>query len=555
MVDELRGNPASPGAAAGPVVRLTPPPVLPEHWDAPAAPEAELAAATEALDAAVADLEKRAASVSGESKSIMDTQIMMAKDASLTAGIRASVDNGRPAAWAISDAFGKHVAALESIGGYIGERAADLIDIRDRAIAAALGLEPPGIPDVDGVFVLVGQDIAPADTVLLDPAKVLGIVTEKGGPTSHTAIVARALGIPAVVGCAGAAGLEAGQRVAVDGGRGTVVVDPTDEHVRQVRAEADALKEKLARHRGPGATADGHPVKLLLNVGSVGGAAAEAAADAEGVGLFRTEFLFLDRTEAPTVEEQRAAYGEVLRGFSGRPVVIRTLDAGADKYIPFANTEDEPNPALGVRGYRVGARHPELLTAQLRAISLAAADHDADVRVMAPMIATPAEAAAFRDLAREHGIGQAGVMIEVPAAAIRAADILAEVDFVSIGTNDLSQYTYAADRMLGELGELLDPWQPALLALVANVAAAAMDAGKTAGICGEAASDPGLAPVFAGLGITSLSMSVSAVPAVRAALTDYTLEQCEALAREVLSAPEAPKARQVAAEFAAKPRG
>ncbi|WP_439378722.1 phosphoenolpyruvate--protein phosphotransferase [Amycolatopsis lexingtonensis] len=552
MVDELRGNPASPGAAAGPVVRLTPPPVLPEHWDAPAAPEAELAAATEALDAAVADLEKRAASVSGESRSIMDTQIMMAQDPSLRTGISDGVAGGRPAAWAIRDAFGKHVAALEAIGGYLGERAADLIDIRDRAIAAALGLAQPGIPAVDGAFVLVGQDIAPADTVLLDPAKVLGIVTEKGGPTSHTAIVARALGIPAVVGCAGAAGLADGQRIAVDGTRGTVAVDPDDDYVHRIEAEAASLKEKLAAHSGPGATADGHPVKLLLNVGSAGGAASDAAADAEGVGLFRTEFLFLDRTEAPTVEEQRAAYGEMLRGFSGRQVVIRTLDAGADKYIPFANTEDEPNPALGVRGYRVGVRNPGLLAAQLEAISLAAGDHDADVRVMAPMIATPAEAAAFRELAREHGIGKVGVMIEVPAAAIRARDILAEVDFVSIGTNDLSQYTYAADRMLGELGELLDPWQPALLALVANVAAAAKEAGKPAGICGEAASDPGLAPVFAGLGITSLSMSVSAVPAVRAALKDYTLEQCQILAGEVLGAPDVPSARKVVEEFSAR---
>ncbi|TVT44747.1 phosphoenolpyruvate--protein phosphotransferase [Amycolatopsis rhizosphaerae] len=549
MVDELRGNPASPGTAAGPVVRLAPPPVLPEAWDVPAAPEEELAAASGALETAVADLEKRAASVTGESRSIMDTQIAMARDPSLRTGIRAAVHNGRPAAWAIHEAFGRHIAALESLGGYLGDRAADLTDIRDRAIAAALGLAPPGIPAVDGAFVLVGQDIAPADTVLLDPAKVVGIVTEKGGPTSHTAIVARALGIPAVVGCAGAAGLADGQTVAVDGTRGTVLADPGEDHLRRIAAESAALSEKLARHRGPGATADGHPVKLLLNVGGAGGAAAAAAADAEGVGLFRTEFLFLDRTEVPTVEEQRAAYGAVLRGFAGRPVVIRTLDAGADKFVPFANTGDEPNPALGVRGYRVGVRNPELLTAQLEAISLAAADHGADVRVMAPMIATPAEAAAFCELARSYGIGTAGVMVEVPAAAIRAADILAEADFVSIGTNDLSQYTYAADRLLGELGELLDPWQPALLALVANVAAAARDAGKSAGICGEAAGDPGLAPVFAGLGITSLSMSVSAVPAVRAALKDYTAGQCETLAREVLSAPDAPTARKIVEEF------
>ncbi|WP_396426995.1 phosphoenolpyruvate--protein phosphotransferase [Amycolatopsis sp. EV170708-02-1] len=541
----MRGNPASPGAVAGPVVRLTPPPVLPEHWDPQAAPEAELIVAAEALGATVEYLEERAASVSGESKSILETQAMMATDPSLRAGIETSVENGRPAAWAIRDAFSKHITELTNIGGYLGERAADLIDIRDRAIAAALGLAPPGIPETDRPFVLVGQDIAPADTVLLDPAKVLAIVTEKGGPTSHTAIIARALGIPAVVGCAAAAGLADGQTIAVDGARGIVVVDPPAEYVVHIEAEAAQARARTASYSGPGATADGHPLKLMLNVGGSGLAAAEAAADAEGIGLFRTEFLFLDRTEAPGVEEQRAAYGEVFRDFAGRPVVIRTLDAGADKPLPFVNSDDEPNPALGVRGFRIDMRKPELLCAQLEAISLAASEHDADVRVMAPMISTVHEAIAFRTLARSYGIDNVGVMIEVPAAAIRAKDILAEVDFVSIGTNDLSQYTYAADRLLGDLGELLDPWQPALLGLVATVARAGEEAGKPVGICGEAAGDPGLAPVFAGMGITSLSMSLSAVPAVRAALKGYTREQCEALAREVLLAPDVRTSRKI----------
>ncbi|MFI7122029.1 phosphoenolpyruvate--protein phosphotransferase [Amycolatopsis sp. NPDC049868] len=534
QVDELRGNPASSGAAVGPVVRLTPPLVLPERWDPRVTPEVELMIAVDALNATAEDLERRASAVDGELKAIAETQVMMAKDQSLRTGIKTSVETGRPAAWAIKDAFDTHITELRNVGGYLGERVADLIDIRDRAIAAALDLPSPGIPESDRPFVLVGQDISPADTVLLDPAKVLGIVTEKGGPTSHSAIVARTLGIPAVVGCSAAASLDDGQTIAVDGARGVVVVDPPADYVDRIRAEAVASQAKAALHSGPGATADGHPVKLLLNVG--GANAAEATADAEGIGLFRTEFLFLDRTEAPGVEEQRAAYEAVLRCFAGRPVVIRTLDAGADKPVLFANSDEEPNPALGVRGFRIDIRNPQLLCTQLEAISLAAAGCHADVRVMAPMISTVTEAVAFRTLAKSYGLEKVGVMIEIPAAAIRAKDILAEVDFVSIGTNDLSQYTYAADRLLGELGELLDPWQPALLALVATVAAAATETGKPAGICGEAAGDPGLAPIFAGMGITSLSMSASAVPAVRAALKGYSREQCEALAREVLLA-------------------
>jgi phosphotransferase system enzyme I (PtsI) len=542
VADPLSGNPASPGTAVGVVARLTPAPTLPETWPEPADPEAEVATATGALTAVVAELERRASSLTGEAKDIMDTQIMMAGDPTLSDGIRDAVTGGRPAAWAVHEAFGKHLKALAAIGGYLAERVTDLADIRDRAIASILGVAPPGIPASDEPFVLVGVDLAPADTVTLDPALVVAIVTEKGGPTSHTAIVARALGIPAVVGCAAAADLVEGRRIVVDGTRGVVTVDPDDETVRRIEQETAELAARLAEHSGPGATSDGHPVKLLLNVGGAAG----AAVDAEGVGLFRTEFLFLDRTEAPSVAEQREAYGKVFAEFGGRPVVIRTLDAGADKPVPFANDDDEPNPALGVRGYRLGTRNPDLIKAQLEAISLAAGDHEADVRVMAPMIATPAEAAEFAALARAAGIGQVGVMIEVPAAAIRAADILAEVDFVSIGTNDLSQYTFAADRMLGELSGLLDPWQPALLDLVFTVAEAAQRVGKPAGICGEAASDPLLAPVFAGFGITSLSMSAPAVPAVRAALRERTLADCRKLADEVRGARDAATAREIA---------
>ncbi len=284
---------------------------------------------------------------------------------------------------------------------------------------------------------------------------------------------------------------------------------------------------------------------LLLNVGGAG----DLTPDAEGVGLFRTEFLFLGRTTAPSVEEQERAYAEVFGALGDGKIVLRTLDAGADKPLPFLGLAEEENPALGVRGLRIARDHPEVLTDQLTAVARAATATGADVWVMAPMVATAAEADAFAAEVRKAGLPTAGVMIEVPAAALRAARLLEVVDFVSIGTNDLSQYTMASDRMNGDLADLLDPWQPAVLELVAGVASAGRDVGKPVGVCGESAGDPLLALVFTGLGVTTLSMSGSVLPAVRASLAAHTLADCERLALLALDAPDAVSARQsVAAE-------
>jgi len=270
---------------------------------------------------------------------------------------------------------------------------------------------------------------------------------------------------------------------------------------------------------------------------------AAIAADAEGVGLLRTEFLFLDRTDEPSGSEQRATYAEILAGMGGRRVVVRTLDAGADKPLAFASQEAEPNPALGIRGLRLDALLPALLDTQLEALAHAAKDTGADVWVMAPMVATAAEAAAFADRVHGHGLPVAGVMIEIPAAALGAAQILSQVEFVSIGTNDLSQYTFAADRQAGALAPLLDPWQPALLQLIAMTAAAGRAAGKPVGVCGEAASDPLLAVVLAGLGVTSLSMAPPSLAEVRAELAGRTLPECEAAAAAALAAATPAAAR------------
>ncbi|HEX4792087.1 MAG TPA: putative PEP-binding protein [Actinospica sp.] len=562
----LAGIPASRGVAAGPALRFRRAAGLPAPRPfADAA--AELARAAAALGALAEDLAERAKAAStATARDVLETQVLMAADPMLAEDVAVRVAAGEDAAYAVHGALTEQADGLRAAGGYFGERAADLEDLRDRAVARVLGRPAPAIPAGGRPFVLVADDLAPADTATLDPAVVLALVTERGGPTSHTAIIARALGLPAIVGCPGALGIEDGMLVLVDGERGELTVGIDEREAAEETARHDRVRRaELALGDGPGRTADGHRVPLLLNIGSVADLPAdpESAAAVEGVGLFRTELLFLDRVEEPDFEEQCAAYEAVFRALPGRRVVVRTLDAGADKPLPFLDLGEEPNPALGVRGLRTARARPELLDRQLAAIAAAAAAaaasgagaaasagasgasgasdspgaSAAEVWVMAPMVATESEARDFAARARAHGLERVGVMVEIPAAALLADRILAHVDFLSIGTNDLGQYTLAADRQSGALADLLDPGQPALLALVARCAEAGAAAGKPVGVCGEAAADPRLAPVLVGLGIGSLSMSARAVPAVRAALAGHTLAEAGRLAAEALDAP------------------
>jgi phosphotransferase system enzyme I (PtsI) len=553
MARWLHGLGVSAGEAAGPVARLAPPPSLPASGGVVADSDAgaEVERAARALGDVASLLEARAGGVSGAARDVLVAQAMMAGDPVLMDGVRRRVSEGLDAPHAVAAAFAEHRQALEAIGGYMAERAADLDDLRDRAVALLLGLPMPGVPELSHPFVLVAGDLAPADTATLDPARVLAIVTERGGPTGHTAILAKQLGIPAVTACPEASSLVDGELVLVDGIHGEVVADPD---ASMVSAAAARSEERVARRAaagsGPGRTADGHAVPLLVNVGGPGDLEGLAGLGAEGVGLLRTEFMFLDRVSAPSFEEQRDALLDVFRAFAGRRVVVRTLDVGADKPLPYVDQGDEPNPALGVRGLRLGRSNPELLEEQLRAIGAAAAESDADVWVMAPMVATASEAAAFASEARGVGLSQVGVMIEVPSAALTARSVLSEVDFASIGTNDLAQYTFAADRLAGELAELLDPWQPALLRLVGEAASAGEALGKAVGVCGEAASDPLLALVLVGLGVTSLSMAPGCLADVRASLASVSVEECRELARVALEAESAVTARVRVAELA-----
>jgi phosphotransferase system enzyme I (PtsI) len=544
MPELLQGIGVSAGWAAGPVSRVEAPPVMPAAQPVSNV-DAELDRAQAALNTVVADLRGRAEHARNPTAAeVLHAQVMMIDDQVLRDRVALGVQHdGLDAPHAIDAALAEFRAAFEAAGGYLAERAADLDDLRDRAVAACLGRAMPGIPAPGHPFVLVAADLAPADTAELDPAQVLAIVTEAGGPTSHTAILARALGIPAVVSCAGASRLDDGTLVALDGTHGAVHVGITADEVSEIRVREAERRRRLSMSTGPGRTADDQPIALLANVGS----AADATEGAEGIGLFRTELLYLDRTGEPALAEQVDAYAAVFAAMPGRKVVVRTLDAGADKPLPFLSTMDEPNPALGVRGLRIARRRPDVLRTQVQAIAAAAEQTDAEVWVMAPMVATVAEAAEFVAVCRTAGLRHAGVMIEIPSAALRAEAILGVADFISIGTNDLSQYAFAADRQCGDLADLLDPWQPALLELIAACGRAGAATGKPVGVCGEAAADPNLAVILAGLGITSLSMSARSIAAVRDSLKQYTLAECGQLAAQALAAPDAASARALVA--------
>jgi phosphotransferase system enzyme I (PtsI) len=539
----IHGLGVSPGTARAPLARLAPPVRTAETDPVTEEPAAALARIEWALGAVAAEMAERADRAQGVAVDILLTTSAMAGDPTLLTVAGERLRAGSPTGHAVTLAVETFCAQLEEHGGYLAERVTDLRDIAARAVALLAGVPMPGIPAPGHPIVLTARDLSPADTATLPGSDVVALLTEEGGPTSHTAILAKSLGLPAVVGCRAAADVEVGVPVLVDGSTGEVRIGPDAERGALVAGLAAALDAS-----GPGRTRDGVAVALLNNVGTLADARVAAATDSEGVGLFRTEFLFLGRRTEPGVDEQADAYAEVFRAFGERPVVLRTLDAGSDKPLPFLPLGEEENPALGVRGLRTSTVFPEALSGQLTAVAKAARAAGGSVKVMAPMVATAEEASWFADTARAHGLADVGVMIEVPAAALRAGELLDVVDFVSIGTNDLGQYTMAADRAAGALGHLLDPWQPALLDLVALVGAAGRARGKPVGVCGEAASDPLLAAVLVGLGVTSLSMAPVSRPAVLAELAGLSTADCVAIAEAARGSVGARLARAHARE-------
>lgn len=551
MVTTIHGTPVVPGLAHGPAqvtVSDISPAALARYGDG-GHPDADtaLAAYDAAVESVAEGFRRKAAAADGAAAGVLTASAGLATDRGLRSAVGKNLRAGEPLLTAVDHAVEKFVTVFTGMGGLMAERVTDLRDIRTRVVARLVGEPEPGVSLPDEPVVLVATDLAPADTAGLDPTLVLGLVTERGGPTSHTAIIARQLGIPCVVGATGVVAAVAGHTLLLDGATGTIELDPDPAEAAGRVARDTEARAALAQWQGPGRTADGHPVKLLANVADAASAVAAAEGPVSGVGLFRTELSFLDRETEPTVEEQTAVYAGVLDPFVGgdRYVVVRTLDAGSDKPIAFATHPGEENPALGVRGLRLSFTDHGLLDRQLDAIAAAAERSGATTWVMAPMVATVDEARDFAQSARARGLVP-GVMVEVPSAALLADRILAEVDFLSIGTNDLTQYTMAADRLCTDLAHLTDPWQPAVLQLIALTAAAGERASKPVGVCGEAAADPLLACVLVGLGVTSLSMAAAAVRPVGARLAAATLKQCREMANAALAAADPSAAREAA---------
>jgi phosphotransferase system enzyme I (PtsI) len=544
----LTGVGVSPGVGAGPVVRVVDSVPEPKAGPGTGTPEEEFAAAQAALEDVAVDLEDRGARAGGEAQHVLEAQAMMARDPDLAVGIKQRTDAGSNAARAAFEAFGATREVLLTLGEYFAARVTDLDDIRNRTVARLLGVPAPGIPQLSEPSVLVAMDLAPADTALIDKSMVLAFATQEGGPTSHTSILARNLGIPAVVGCPGVRELEPGTRVLVDGSNGTVVIDPPADLVERLAGADEKRKAALAAvGNAPGTTSDGHAVPLLANIGGPDDVGKALENGAEGVGLFRSELLFLDRNDAPSEQEQYGLYRAVLEGFAGKKVVVRTLDAGADKPLPFLPFGEEPNPAMGVRGLRICMQAPDIMHTQLTALARAAEGLDTELWVMAPMVADVYEARWFKEACKKAGLkAKIGTMVEIPAAALRAKHLGAVAEFFSIGSNDLTQYTFAADRQIGSVARLQDAWQPAILDLVAATTEGGAANGVPTGVCGEAASDPALACVLVGLGVNTLSMSAGALPGVRAALAAHTLEQCKKAAYAARDAVDAEAARAAA---------
>ncbi|MEO8907005.1 MAG: phosphoenolpyruvate--protein phosphotransferase [Microbacteriaceae bacterium] len=531
------------GVAVGLVLRMPPSMADPPDDDSFAEAQAEYARVATALSATARDLLDRAERVDGDARDVLRAQALMAEDPAVIDDVHERIDTGKTAERAVFEAFGAFQDMLQGVGGNMAGRVADLRDVSQRAVAHLSGVAMPGVPRSDTPFILVADDLAPAETALLDLEKVLALVTRDGGPTSHTAILARAKGLIAVVGAAGSDALINGQLVVVDADAAEVMTDPTADEL--ARARSRASRTAPARPITPGALKDGTRIALMANLGSPKDAAPALALGAEGVGLFRTEFLFLDARDAPSVKVQREHYIELLRAFTGKKVIVRVLDAGADKQLAFLGHTHEENPALGRRGIRALREHEQVLRDQLIALKQAQDATQARLGVMAPMVADAEETAYFVRVGREVGLSSLGVTIEVPSAALLAEQLVGLVDFVSIGTNDLTQYTLAADRMLGSVSAYQDPWHPAVLRLMKLIGDAGGAAEIPVGVCGEAAADPMLAAVFVGLGVNELSMAPGAIADVRHLLRGVTLEQARHYADHALQATSAAEARAV----------
>jgi phosphocarrier protein FPr/phosphocarrier protein len=558
--DGLPGVIASRGLAIGRAFHLRRPEIAVAESGAGVAHER---AAFEGARAVVRARLERGAAAAGEGAGaraageIAAAHLELLEDPELLAAARVSIAAGRSAGFAWREAVRAAAAQLRALADpRLRERVDDLLDLETQVLLSLAGAATAAAPELPENSIVIARELLPSQLVALDAARVAGLATAAGGATSHVSIIAAAMEIPALVALGPAVlALRDGTPLVLDAERGVLEVEPAAPRVNAARAALAARREQAAAERAAAQrecrTADGTRIEVFANVGSAAEAAAAVRNGAEGCGLLRTEFLFLERDSAPDEAEQRAAYQKIADALGGRPLTIRTLDAGGDKPIAYLPQPPEENPALGLRGVRTSLANPALLRTQLRAI-LGVRPLE-QCRILLPMITDAAEVAAVRALLAElraelsvpHAIA-VGVMIETPASAVLADRLVADADFLSIGTNDLTQYTLAMDRGHPLLASRLDALHPAVLRLIETAARAAASSGRMVAVCGGLASEPLAAPLLVGLGVHELSAVAAVIPELKAYLSRMTLAGCRALAQQALAADDAAAVRALA---------
>ena len=485
---------------------------------------------------------------------IFDAHMMMLEDPDLIEGTQSAImDDGINAEAALTAICNQYCDMLREIDDkYIQARVTDIQDVCNGVIAELLGLGGDAGVKVSEPSVIISRDLTPSDCVSIQKALIEGFCTIEGGTTSHTAILARSLGIPALVGVPDEVeDIPDNTIVIIDGYEGVLIIDPDPETIeiyeRKRETKRRILDAALARAKEPAVTKDGHRVEIYVNIGSDSPEDVKEALDhgAEGVGLLRTEFIYLNMDKMPTEEQQYQKYSNIVKGFGDFPVILRTLDIGGDKQLSYLELPYEMNPFLGVRGLRLCLKNEELFKHQLRAVLRAY--NDGNMRIMFPMVTKLSEIRRAKDMIGEcrqelkaEGIIvpdyiQVGIMVEIPAAAVMSDLLAKEVDFFSIGTNDLTQYTLAVDRTNNNLADLANAFDPAVLRLIARVVDSAHKNGKPVGVCGELGGDPIAIPILTGLGLDELSMNALAIPVAKQIIRSLDYEKAQALAQEVLN--------------------
>jgi len=553
----IQGLSASPGLAIGPLCRLRQRKiVVAATAKDPLAEEKRLKAAISTAQSELDQIYQEVKERSGAGQAaIFRAHIEFLNDTEMVDDTLAHIRNGHSAGWSWQQVIETRVQEMANLDDpVLSGRAADLSDVGTRVLRhlAQVVEDNPFVPQKP--VILVAEDLTPSDTANLDPGKILGFCTAAGGPTSHSAIIARSLGIPAIVG-AGPALLKQGDNVQciLDGTNGNLYIDPDETDVEAARsAQAILANQRDGEHRTrfePAITIDGHRVEVVANIASAAEAEQAVNGGAEGVGLLRTEFLYLDRPAPPTEAEQYEAYSQMVKSLGGLPLIIRTLDIGGDKNVPYLNLPPEDASFMGIRGIRLCLAKPELFIPQLRAIYRAA--QHGPVKIMFPMIATLEDVTAAKDMAEQvrHELGAPevpfGIMIEVPSAVAMAEELAHEVDFFSIGTNDLTQYTLAMDRLHPMLAKQADALHPAVLRMIDRTVRAAESAGIWVGVCGGMAADPQGAVILTGMGVRELSMSIPSVAAVKAHIRRLSLSDAQSLAQKALACRNAAAVRRL----------